>query len=61
LQADRQQGYILLCTARPRADLVIDTHARDAMRAARDAAGLPYPRGDWGRGPEEPVQPVRRP
>lgn len=46
---DWAAGYILPCTARPRSDLVIDTHQREAMRRNRDAHRLPYPRGDWGR------------
>lgn len=46
---DREAGFVLPCTGRARSDLVLDTHARDAMRRGRDARGLPYPRGDWGR------------
>ena len=46
---DREAGFALLCTGRPRSDCVLETHARDAMRRARDVQGLPYPRGDWGR------------
>jgi ferredoxin len=45
---DRAEGFALICTARPRSDCVLETHARDAMRRARDRHGLPYPRGDWG-------------
>lgn len=48
---DRQAGFVLPCTARPRSDLVLITHARDAMRQARERHGLPFPRGDWGRWP----------
>jgi ferredoxin len=40
---DRAAGFILLCTARPRSDLVIVTHQQDAMRAHRLAHGLPAP------------------
>lgn len=47
---DAQEGFVLLCTARPTSDVVVETHARDAMRAARIARGLPCPRGDWGDG-----------
>jgi ferredoxin len=46
--ADADAGFVLLCTARPTTDLVLETHAREAMRAARRARRLPYPRGDWG-------------
>ncbi len=49
--ADRACGFVLPCTGRPLTDLVLETHAREAMRAARRAAGLPYPRGDWGARP----------
>lgn len=52
--SDREDGFVLLCTGRPRSDVVVDTHARDAMRAARAARGLPFPRGDWGRPSTEP-------
>ncbi len=45
---DRKAGFALICTGRPKSDLVLCSHARDAMRAARDARGLPFPRGDWG-------------
>jgi ferredoxin len=45
---DRAEGFVLLCTARPRSDLVLKSHARDEMRQARLAHGLPFPRGDWG-------------
>ena len=40
---DRAAGFLLLCTARPRSDLVILTHQQDAMRAHRLAHGLPAP------------------
>lgn len=46
--ADQAAGFVLPCTGRPLTDVVLKTHARDAMRAARRAAGLPFPRGDWG-------------
>ena len=42
---DRAAGFILLCTARPRSPMRIQTHQRDAMRAHRRKAGLPTPRG----------------
>ena len=43
--ADRQAGFILLCTAQPRSDLVIRTHQRVALRDYRTERGLPVPRG----------------
>jgi ferredoxin len=45
---DREAGFVLPCTGRPKSDVVVETHARDAMRRARDKHRLPYPRGDWG-------------
>lgn len=45
---DRAEGFALLCTGKPRSDCVLEPHARDAMRRARDRHRLPYPRGDWG-------------
>lgn len=48
---DRRAGFVLPCTARPRSDLVLITHARDAMRQERHRNGLPFPRGDWGHWP----------
>jgi ferredoxin len=45
---DRAEGFALICTAKPASDCVLESHARDAMRRARDRHGLPYPRGDWG-------------
>lgn len=41
---DREAGFILLCTARPRSHLTIRTHQRLAMRDHRIAAKLPTPR-----------------
>src|ERR671923_2163119 len=38
---DKQAGFILLCTARPRSAMRIQTHQRDAMRAHRRRQGLP--------------------
>ncbi|MFY9754214.1 MAG: 2Fe-2S iron-sulfur cluster-binding protein [Candidatus Acidiferrales bacterium] len=40
---DREAGFILLCTARPRSNLTIRTHMQDEMRAHRMACGLPAP------------------
>lgn len=45
---DRRAGFALLCTGRARGDLLLETHARDAMREARRQHGLPFPLGDWG-------------
>ena len=45
---DRAEGFALICTGKPRSDCVLATHARDAMRRARDKHRLPYPKGDWG-------------
>jgi ferredoxin len=42
--SDREAGFILLCTACPRSDLVIRTHQRVNMRDLRDEHGLPAPR-----------------
>lgn len=46
---DRREGFALLCTGRAASDLRLESHARDAMRAARLRHGLPFPSGDWGR------------
>jgi ferredoxin len=40
---DRQAGFVLLCTARPRSDLQVETHQADAMQRHRIAHGLPAP------------------
>jgi ferredoxin len=40
---DRAQGFVLLCTAKPRGDLRILTHQQDEMRRHRIALGLPAP------------------
>ena len=40
---DRAAGFILLCTAKPRSDLCIKTHAEDEMRVHRLNHGLPAP------------------
>lgn len=42
-QQDREAGYILLCTARPRSDLEIRTHQQWEMRKHRKELGLPAP------------------
>lgn len=43
--ADRQAGFILLCSAQPRSDLVIRTHTKAEMIRHRDRYELPAPRG----------------
>ncbi|MBZ5725740.1 MAG: 2Fe-2S iron-sulfur cluster binding domain-containing protein [Acidobacteriia bacterium] len=40
---DRDSGFVLLCTARPRSDLVLETHQQWIMREHRRALGLPAP------------------
>ena len=46
--ADQDAGFVLLCTARALSDVIVQTHGRDAMAAAREEKGLPYPKGTWG-------------
>lgn len=41
--ADREAGFVLPCTARPRSDIVLETHRQWAMRAFREGMGLPSP------------------
>ncbi|MEW6754471.1 MAG: 2Fe-2S iron-sulfur cluster-binding protein [Candidatus Latescibacterota bacterium] len=43
--ADREAGFVLLCTARPRSPLRIATHQKEACRAHRRSLGLPTPLG----------------
>ena len=43
LPEDQQAGFILLCTGRPLADLQVQTHQQDAIRANRLSHGLPAP------------------
>ncbi|MGH9351742.1 MAG: 2Fe-2S iron-sulfur cluster-binding protein [Terriglobia bacterium] len=40
---DREAGFILLCTAKPRSELRIRTHRQDDMRLFRRRHGLPAP------------------
>lgn len=42
---DRDAGFALICTGRPRSDLVLQPGATEAMRANRDHHRLPVPRG----------------
>lgn len=41
--ADRQAGFVLLCTARPQSDLVLETDQQWRMRKHRKDCGLPAP------------------
>ncbi|MFZ0579948.1 MAG: 2Fe-2S iron-sulfur cluster-binding protein [Candidatus Acidiferrales bacterium] len=40
---DREAGFVLLCTAKPRSPLKIRTHQQTEMRAHRQQQGLPAP------------------
>ena len=40
---DREAGFVLLCTGRPRSDLRIRTHQQHEMRVHRRSLGLPAP------------------
>lgn len=42
---DREAGFALVCTGKPLSDLRLRTHQTTAMRAHRDAHGLPATRG----------------
>jgi ferredoxin len=42
-KADREAGFVLLCTAKARSDLVLVTHQQWIMREHRKALGLPAP------------------
>jgi ferredoxin len=42
---DRTAGFVLLCTAQARSDLVVITHQQWDMRRHRIAHGLPAPYG----------------
>ena len=41
--ADREAGFVLLCTGKPRSALRIQTHQQEEMRAFRRAHRLPAP------------------
>jgi ferredoxin len=43
--ADRDAGFVLLCTARPLSNVICQTDQQAAMRAHRQALGLPAPYG----------------
>lgn len=40
---DREAGFVLLCTGKPRSDLTIRTHQAKTMREFRKRQGLPAP------------------
>lgn len=40
---DREAGFVLLCTGKPRSDLRIRTHQQHEMRTYRRSLGLPAP------------------
>jgi ferredoxin len=40
---DREAGFVLLCRAKPRSDLHVQTHVEDEMRKHRLKRGLPAP------------------
>ncbi len=40
---DREAGFVLLCTGKPRSDLRIKTHEQTEMRKFRVSRGLPAP------------------
>ena len=42
-EEDAQEGFVLLCTARPTSDLRIKTHQKEAMRDHRVRRKLPVP------------------
>lgn len=50
-QADREAGFALICTGKPRSDLRLRPYATEAMRAFRVAHHLPVPRGTRSRPP----------
>jgi ferredoxin len=41
--SDRTAGFVLLCTARPRSEIVCQTHQQWTMREHRKLLGLPAP------------------
>jgi len=42
-EADREAGFVLLCTGKPRSNLRVRTHQAEQMRAFRRGKGLPAP------------------
>jgi ferredoxin len=49
LPQDRQAGFVLLCTGKPRSNLRIRTHQQNQMREYRKQHGLPAPYS-WNTG-----------
>jgi ferredoxin len=48
-QADREAGFILPCTGKPRSALRMRTHQQNQMREFRKQKGLPAPYS-WSKG-----------
>lgn len=46
---DKQEGFCLLCTGKPKSSLLLQTNAQEEMRKAREKHNLPYPKGNWGK------------
>ena len=42
---DRKNGFILICSAKPRSNLCIKTHQKSEMQKHRKRLRLPYPHG----------------
>ena len=42
---DKEAGFVLICSAKPRSSLCIKTHQKEEMQNHRNEHGLPYPRG----------------
>lgn len=40
---DAAAGYILICTAEPRSDCLVQTHQKQEMKSLRRSLGLPAP------------------
>ena len=47
-EADRKDGFALLCTGKPESDLIIKTHQSEEMKLSRKKNKLPYSKGKWG-------------
>lgn len=42
---DKEAGFLLICSAKPRSNLIIKTHQKEEMQEHRKKLGLPYPHG----------------
>jgi len=42
---DKEAGFVLICSAKPRSNLIIKTHQKQKMKELRKKLGLPYPHG----------------